>query len=224
MLLQHLQAVSFDVGGTLIDPWPSVGHVYASVAAEAGLPAYDPAVLNAQFIAAWQAKGSFDYSRMAWARLVVRTFGGSERDFGLETPFFERLYDRFTQASAWKVYPDVFPTIEALRRRGLRLAVISNWDDRLRTLLYNLALGKWFHAIEVSGESGLHKPAPAIFERAARALDVPPEFILHVGDSRREDLEAARSAGFQALLLDRQAIQRGPDEIASLSELVARLQ
>ena len=31
--LGHIQAVTFDVGGTLIRPWPSVGHVYAEVAA-----------------------------------------------------------------------------------------------------------------------------------------------------------------------------------------------
>src|ERR1041385_8799653 len=83
VLRMRLKAVSFDVGGTLIDPWPSVGHVYAAVAAESGLPAYDPAVLTAQFVAAWRAKATFDSSRAAWASLVVSTFGGSEGEFGL---------------------------------------------------------------------------------------------------------------------------------------------
>src|ERR1051326_9281154 len=82
-----IRAITFDVGGTLIDPWPSVGHVYAAVAAESGLPAYDPAVLNAQFVAAWRAKANFDYSRAAWASLVVSTFAGSEGEFGLMRRF-----------------------------------------------------------------------------------------------------------------------------------------
>jgi phosphoglycolate phosphatase-like HAD superfamily hydrolase len=47
-----IQAVTFDVGGTLIDPWPSVGHVYAAVAAEHGLTGVDPESLNVRFAAA----------------------------------------------------------------------------------------------------------------------------------------------------------------------------
>jgi putative hydrolase of the HAD superfamily len=220
---EHVQAVSFDVGGTLIDPWPSVGHVYAAVAAEAGLAACDPAVLTAQFVAAWKSKVDFDCTREAWARLVVRTFGGSEEEFGPRTAFFERLYNRFTEASAWRIYPDVLPTLRALRDRGLKLAAISNWDDRLRPLLRNLELDRWFAVVEVSAESGFHKPAPEIFRRAAQALDLPASSVLHVGDSRTEDLQGAQAAGFQALLLARHRASGAPEEIASLSEVVKRI-
>ena len=38
------------------------------------------------------------------------------------------LYDRFAQADSWHVYDDVRETLTDLRQRGLRLAVVSNWD------------------------------------------------------------------------------------------------
>jgi putative hydrolase of the HAD superfamily len=218
--LGDVRAVTLDVGGTLIDPWPSVGYIYAAVAAEAGFSPYDPSVLNEQFLAAWRAKRDFDYSRKAWANLVVSTFGGSQERFGSETPFFAKLYDRFIEATAWQVYPDVRPTLAALRGRGLKLAAISNWDDRLRRLLRNLELDQCFDAITVSVECGCHKPDRAIFEQTARALELPVRAILHIGDSRREDVEGARSAGFQALLMRRAAPARRPGEIASLAELL----
>src|SRR5260221_5758478 len=82
-LAAGIQAVSFDVGGTLIEPWPSVGHVYAAVAEEAGFGCLDPAKLTAQFAAAWQAQRQFDYSRAAWADMVVRTCGRPAAQIGL---------------------------------------------------------------------------------------------------------------------------------------------
>jgi FMN phosphatase YigB (HAD superfamily) len=54
-------------------------------------------------------------------------------------------------------------------------------------------------------EVGFPKPAREIFQRAASLLAVAPASILHLGDSLEEDALGARSAGFQALLLDRKA-------------------
>ncbi len=222
--LGGVQAVSFDVGGTLIDPWPSVGHVYAAVAAEAGLTAYDPALLNKQFSDAWRTKLHFDYTRRAWADLVVRTFGGSTAEFGLESELFARLYDRFTEASAWSVYADVAPTLEALASRRLHLAVISNWDDRLRPLLRNLRLDRFFEVIAISVECGFHKPFTEVFHHTARALGLAPGSILHVGDSNQEDLVGAQAAGLKALLLRRDRQAAASHEIGSLAELLDRIQ
>ena len=217
---KKIQAVSFDVGGTLIEPWPSVGHVYAAVAREVGVGDFDPEFMNAQFAAAWRTRTQFDYTRASWADLVVSACGGTPADFGVDSVFFNRLYDRFTQADAWRVYEDVQPALEAFTGRGYRLAAVSNWDDRLRPLLRNLNLDRYFDAIEVSGESGFHKPHPEIFHRAARALGVRPQTIVHVGDSRAEDFEGAKAAGLHARLLRRRAAVDEPEQMSSLTDLV----
>jgi len=218
----EIRAVSFDVGGTLIDPWPSVGHVYAEVARQHGLKHLSADALNRRFAAAWKARSGFDYTRADWAELVARAFAGLTEKPPSRT-FFDEIWSRFDQPDAWRVYDDVLPTVGALARRGLQLAVISNWDERLRPLLDKLGLSSHFAAIVISVEVGCRKPAPEIFRRAAARLELPPHAILHVGDSVEEDFAAARAAGFQALLLSRKARPAESRCIRSLMEMTALL-
>jgi putative hydrolase of the HAD superfamily len=198
----RIQAVSFDVGGTLIEPWPSVGEVYAQVAAEHGFSGLPAEVLNRQFAAAWKACRDFAHTRAQWSALVDETFRGL-----VPTPpsrsFFPAVYARFDEPGAWRIYDDVVPTLRALRARGLRLAVISNWDERLRPLLRRLELSAYFELIVVSCEVGEGKPSPRIFAAAAAGLALPPAAILHVGDSLEQDARGARGAGMAARHLRR---------------------
>jgi putative hydrolase of the HAD superfamily len=215
-------AVSFDVGGTLIEPWPSVGQVYADVAAGFTAERLDAREINERFAAAWRPRaGSFDYSRAAWGALVARTFAGSP--LATDPVFFRELYEHFALPEAWRIFDDVLPALETLRTLRFKLAVVSNWDDRLRPLLGRLGLSGFFDVIVVSGELGVHKPAPIIFEHAARQLGVLSEAILHVGDSETEDAQGARAAGMKAVQLRRHAPSQPPDQIASLKELTSLL-
>jgi len=212
-----LQAITFDIGGTLIQPWPSVGHIYAQVAARHGFD-LPPETLNRQFVAAWQAKKNFSHTQADWSSLVDQTFAGLVAPPPSQT-FFPSLYQAFTAPSAWRLFDDVLPCLEELRRRGLKLGVISNWDERLRPLLRELTLDHWFDSIVISVEVGCPKPNPAIFRQAARELRVDPRHILHIGDSQAEDFAAARAAGFQSRLLHRRRPPRPGEQLASLSEL-----
>ena len=135
--------------------------------------------------------------------------------------FFPELYERFAQASAWRIYADVGPTLTALAGRRLKLGVISNWDDRLRPLLNALGLTHSFGTIVVSCEIGASKPAPLIFQNAAARLRAPPETILHVGDSFEMDVQGARAAGFQALQIERKSKPLREGQIGSLLDLLA---
>jgi putative hydrolase of the HAD superfamily len=191
-------AVSFDAGGTLLEPWPSVGHAYAAVARRWCGVAPDVAAINRRFQAAWAARGAaFDYSRAAWAGLVATVMRGLSPC--AEGPgFFAALYDHFAGPEPWRVFPDVVPTLTALRRRGLRLAVVSNWDARLRPLLAALGLAEFFEVIVVSGEVGWHKPDPRLFDHAAGQLGLPPDRISTRGRQprrRRARRRAGRLAG-----------------------------
>jgi putative hydrolase of the HAD superfamily len=199
---EAIQAVTFDVGGTLIDPHPSVGHLYAQIAASLGAPPLDPGLLNQRFRATWKAFPRQLHSASDWSELVDQVF----LDLIHPPPsrsFFPQLYARFAEPDAWRVYPDVLPTLETLRREGIRTAVLSNWDERLRPLLQRLNLDHFFDPIIVSCEVGAAKPDPAIFQFAASALDLSPDRILHVGDDPIFDLAGARGANLHALLIHR---------------------
>jgi len=195
------KAVTFDVGGTLIEPWPSVGDIYARVAAEHGFE-LSAAALNERFRAAWQARRDFKHRREDWARLVDRTFGTLVPS-GATGTFFDTLYDRFAEADAWRVFDDVWPALHSLTQLQVKLGIISNWDERLRPLLRNLKLDEPFAVIVSSHEAGYLKPAPEIFLAAAHQFALAPAEILHVGDTVAEDIEGARAAGMPGFWLDR---------------------
>lgn len=213
-----IRAITFDVGGTLIEVSPSVGHVYAEVAARHGVKGLSPRLLDRRFAAAWRAARQFSHSRSDWAGLVDATFRGLT-DRPPSQTFFAELYACFAAPQARRVFEDVVPTLESLAARGLKLGVISNWDERLRPLLRRLRLAQYFAAIVVSREVGCSKPACAIFEHAVQKLGLPPEAVLHVGDDQSMDLRGARAAGLSALLLNRTARVARPGQIKSLREL-----
>jgi putative hydrolase of the HAD superfamily len=219
-LFPNVQAVTFDVGGTLIQPWPSVGHVYAEVAARHGFTHLSAEKLERQFAAAWRKLINFNHTREEWAALVDHVFTGAPGPPPSRT-FFPELYERFAGPDAWRIFDDVLPALDALAAAGIQLAVISNWDERLRPLLEQLGLAKYFETVVVSCEVGFSKPSPVIFEHAGRRLGLAHGRILHVGDSPEADARGAKSAGFHALLLDRGKERNGPEEISSLRDLAA---
>ena len=133
------------------------------------------------------------------------------------------LYERFAQKTAWRVFDDVLPTLLELKARGLRLAVTSNWDERLRPLLEDLQLTPFFDALVISIEVGEAKPSTAIFQRCADTLGLPAAAILHVGDSPAEDFLGARQAGMGAMAIDRRSRLPGENTLAHLGELLSRL-
>lgn len=216
----QIKAVTFDVGGTLIEPWPSVGHVYAEVAARHGLKTFSAAQLDARFKTAWQARKNFEHSRNEWAALVNEVFGISPAE-PFSDKFFSELYERFAEPISWRVFDDVLPALDTLASRGIRLGVISNWDERLRGLLRKLKLECYFQTLAISREVGFPKPSRVIFRQAAAELDLRPEAILHIGDSLEMDIAGARAAGFQALQIHRSAQNPADGQLHSLAGLSA---
>jgi putative hydrolase of the HAD superfamily len=215
---RRIEAVTFDVGGTLIGPWPSVGDVYAQVAAENDLGNVDPAVLNRQFQVAWAGRRNFNHSREGWLRIVQQTFAGIADSARIEN-CFDHFYRRFESAQVWRLYEDVLPVLEWLRHHGIKLAIISNWDERLRPLLDQLGLAGFFGVKVISCEVGEPKPSPLMFQKALNLLAVSAGATLHVGDSCNEDYAGAKRAGLAACLLTRGSQLPSEDRINSLLEL-----
>ncbi len=218
----EIRAITFDAGGTLIEPWPSVGHIYAEVAARFGLSGITAEALNERFAANWQRLKNFNYTRAEWSKLVDETFAGLVQKAPSQT-FFSELYSHFGRAQSWRIFDDVPATLEALASHQLRLAVISNWDERLGPLLSELGLDKYFEAIIISCDVGFCKPSPVIFEQAAGKLGLPHGRILHVGDSVTADIEGAKKAGFQTLELRRGAQKLSDGQINTLRMLISHI-
>ena len=139
-----------------------------------------------------------------WRELVGRVFDQvapslSELD---RDNFFEIAYEHFAEAGVWKLYPEVLDVLEQLRER-FQLAVISNFDGRLRLILQNLGISKYFAHVFISSELGADKPDPEIFRRALKLMHLNANEVLHVGDDPERDWKAAKEAGLLVFQLDR---------------------
>ena len=211
---REILAVTFDAGGTLIEPWPNVGAVYAAVARDFGLEC-EPYRLTAQFKDAWTSRTGFRYTRDEWAEVVRHSFAGMTE---VSPELFDAIYRRFAQPESWLIYDDVIPTLQKLESLGIKLAVISNWDARLGPLPQKLGLATYFDEILISSELNVHKPDQRIFRHAAEKLAVSPGQMLHVGDSLQEDVHGARSIGATAFRIRRSG-GNGTDELESLTAI-----
>ena len=156
-------------------------------------------LLNRRFAAAWRAARQFSHSRSGWARLGRYHVSGLTERPPSQT-FFDELYARFAVTGRLaRLRRMCCPRLKALAARGLKLGVISNWDERLRPLLEQLKLAGYFEVIVVSREVRAAKPSRAIFQHAVRKLGLPPEAVLHVGDNLSMDVRGAQAAGLSRL-------------------------
>lgn len=80
------------------------------------------------------------------------------------------------------VFAGLSEVLGTLRRAGLPLAVVSNWDPGLAHLLERLGLRDAFAVVVASAEVGVAKPDPRISTLALDVLGMPPAEVLHVGD------------------------------------------
>ncbi len=140
--------------------------------------------------------------RAWWKELVRRVF----EPFGTFSRFddyFSELFRYFGRADAWSLYPETLETLSALKKRGLILAVISNFDSRLLGILDGLGIASWFDSVVLSSRTGYAKPAPEIFQTALKLYGLKAEEALHIGDSPDKDAAGASSAGLTGVLLNR---------------------
>jgi putative hydrolase of the HAD superfamily len=122
-------------------------------------------------------------------------------DFDMDA-WFADLYERFTRPGVWILYDDVLPCLDIVGRRA-RLAVVSNFDGRLRTILRNLGVADRFEHLFISSEIGAEKPSPQIFRFAVQAMGATSADCLHVGDDPERDGKGARAEGLQTFLVER---------------------
>jgi putative hydrolase of the HAD superfamily len=104
--------------------------------------------------------------------------------------------------------------------------VVSNWDVSLRGVLADTGLAPHVDAVVTSAEVGVAKPRGAIFAAGlAAAGGVAAAEALHVGDSVEHDVEGARAAGIEPLLVVRDGAAAPPgvravDSLAALPGIV----
>jgi putative hydrolase of the HAD superfamily len=129
------------------------------------------------------------------------------------------------EALRFRAYPEVPRTLEALRRRGIRLVVVSNWDVSLHERLAELRLAPLLDGALASAEFGAAKPDPSIFAAALELAGAAPEEAWHAGDSPEAAVGGALAAGVTPVLVarDGQPAPPGVKRIVALDGLLSLL-
>jgi putative hydrolase of the HAD superfamily len=122
-------------------------------------------------------------------------------------------------------FADAPPALARLRRLGLRLVVVSNWDCSLREVLERVGLGVHLDGAVASAELGAAKPDPLPFRRGLALAGVEADRAWHVGDQVDADVAGARNAGVEPVLVDRWdgGAPEGVRSVRALTELPALL-
>jgi putative hydrolase of the HAD superfamily len=228
--------VCLDAGFTLLAPRENLSEGFRAMLAEHGREVSDDDLHRAWEVAdrwfwddyhrpendTWGNDEKIDAAWRQYHALMLAELGLED----LEHQLIDTILAAQYAPQSWKLYPDVLPAVRELRHMGLSLGVVSDWGSNLLPIVEGLGLGAELDFVIASGAVGLSKPDPAFFRLAAGRAGVPPAEALMVGDSYRADIEGARSAGMDALLIRRpewrERREAAPPEarvIASLAEL-----
>ena len=170
MRFADLDAVTIDAFGTLVellDPVAPLDRALRSRGVER-----EPAAIAAAF----RAEAEYYVPRSSTGRdeaslAVLRRDCASVFLEALDAPLDPASFVApYVEALAFSPLPGAFEAVQELRRRGLALAVVSNWDIALAGHLDRLGIGAWLDVVVTSAEAGTPKPDPAIFELALERM------------------------------------------------------
>lgn len=229
------RVISFDLTGTLISPFPSIGAICEDALRELGLENIPSAKTldsrKKQAMRTVLANGFSPISEAAskeyWRAMLWEIFAGS-----VSNAMFPRakdlVYQRLTEAKSWEAATGAAEALRVAKFLGLKVVALSNGDSRWRNALKNLGLASFFDEIFLSSETGLAKPDPAAFDHICLAMKIRRDELIHVGDSLQADILPANSLGIESVWLMRVADgvppQKGVSIIESLAELPQLLQ
>ncbi|XP_005001015.1 haloacid dehalogenase-like hydrolase domain-containing protein 3 [Cavia porcellus] len=205
-----LRLLTWDVKDTLLRLRRPVGEEYAAKARAHGLEV-EATALGQAFGQVYKAQNhKFPTyglsrgltSRQWWQDVVLQTFHlAGVRDAQAVATIADQLYKDFSSPHTWQVLEGAETTLRRCRKRGLQLAVISNFDQRLEDILVGLGLREHFDFVLTSEAAGWPKPDPRIFHKALQLAHTEAAAAAHIGDSYRCDYQGARAVGMQSFLV-----------------------
>ncbi|MEE9322907.1 MAG: HAD family hydrolase [Candidatus Aenigmarchaeota archaeon] len=185
--------VVFDLDGTLID---SAGAIMKSINvtfSEIGLGPYE-----------WERDivRFFGKPFEEWAKTLLKEAG--KYSGGNVERISNKMWDNYAKIGVKhaKLMPGTLEALEALKKRGIKLAVATNMRSRHAKVFFShFGLGKYFEKVCTVSDVGKGKPHPEQLERIMKDTGFERNETLMVGDSK-SDLEFARNSGVKLALLD----------------------
>lgn len=184
----RIEAVLFDLDGTLVDSLADIGESMNIVLQEMGFPGHTLSDYRA-------------FVGDGVAVLARRSLPEGSRDDATVSACVARMREVYGARSDEKTrpYDGIADLLDGLTARGLKLAVLSNKPHDLTVALVASLLGRWTFAPVFGERAGVpRKPDPTAAVEAARLLGVSPGAVLYLGDTP-VDMKTARAAGMPAI-------------------------
>ncbi|MCD2444124.1 HAD family hydrolase [Agromyces sp. SYSU K20354] len=164
---------------------------------------------------------TFEGQRRARAREFALAHG-EELDELAAGAWFARYFERYRES--WSLHDDALPALDAIHEalQGVRFGIITNGELGFqRAKLERLGILDRFAHVIASGDVGITKPDPAIFESAVARFeaDSPVTAAAYVGDRLVTDAVGAGAAGILGVWLNRTGAAMADDEAASASSV-----
>lgn len=162
-------------------------------------------------------------SRMESLEIILEQYAGpalsEERKVELATLKNDIYRESLKQMSTADLSQEVKQTLEALRDKGLRLAIGSS-SKNTPFILGQLGLGNFFDAVSDGNNITRSKPDPEVFLKAADFLGLEPKDCLVVEDAL-SGAQAGKAGGFRvACVGDASAAKAGDFNLNTFSELL----
>lgn len=120
-----------------------------------------------------------------------------------------------------KPFPGVMSTLQELREKGVKLAILSNTPVfSARAVIEKFEMEQYFDVISLSCEIGMLKTDKAAFDMVLEKLGVAASEAIMVGDSIESDMEGAKNAGVQGVLIDRRGRREFSPKIHRIEEVM----
>lgn len=212
-----LQAVFIDAGNTLLYEKPSRFEIYAQAARRRGLDVASDRMRELMHRAhrelPREIDGAFRYSEGWFSSYLCTIFhehlGLSRSDL---PALSEEIFGRFADPATFALFPGAIELLEGLRRRDLRVGIVSNWSQRLPGILEGVGVSQRVDFVLASAIERVEKPSPEIFHRACARAGVRPGDALHAGDHLEKDVAGALGAGLLAVHVDHEALAASRNE------------
>ncbi len=228
-LLKGIRAVVFDAGNTLTHPdWQ---RVTAQTEKHFALRCDETSLQRSICKVLREADGDVDFLRSLARKSIPanwhfrRVYGDLGLDEAQQAQLSSVLDALHAERHLWTALnEEAVPVLEELKRRELRLGVVSNSEDgRVAELLRTIDIFHFFDACIDSHLVEYAKPDSRIFLHAVNQLGVEPREAIYVGDSYTQDISGAREAGLRAVLYDPLDLQPQANtlRIHSLTELIS---
>jgi phosphoglycolate phosphatase len=177
------KAIIFDLDGTLLNTLDDLGNAVNRVLFNMGFPTH-----------AIDEYRSFIGDGVE--KLINRALPEQNRDEDTVHTCFQAFREGYHKN--WNVntrpYDGIPELLDALKERGLKVAVLSNKPHDTTNLCVAELLQRWRFDVVLGHRDGIpHKPDPAGALEIAHRLNIPPEEFLYIGDSG-VDMETAIAA------------------------------